>query len=365
MKGLRLAYVLNTFPKLSETFIAEELAELVRRGVEVLVLSLNRPKETIRHRLIDEAGLTRRTRYDVAAFAQELRGFRPHLLHAHFATQPTAAAREMAQMLHLPFTFTAHGYHAYERPPADFRERASTAAAVVTVSRAVADHLHSALNVPRDRLWVVPSGVDIERFHPGEKPSGFPRVVCVARLKPVKNLVLLLHACRLLLDRGVEFHCTIVGDGPDRADLQTARVRFGLSAAVTLVGAADQERVAELWRQASVGALSSVSEGMPVSLMEAAASGVPVVAPRVGGIPELVQDGETGLLFDSGDAPAMASALQTLLTQPETREAMGAKGRERVVEHFSVRHQVDALVALWSGVLEKGRGSGHPNWSVR
>jgi glycosyltransferase involved in cell wall biosynthesis len=133
-------------------------------------------------------------------------------------------------------------------------------------------------------------------------------------------------------------------------------VRFGLSQAVTLAGAADQDRVAEFWRAASVGALSSVSEGMPVALMEAGASGVPVVAPRVGGIPELVEEGQTGLLFDSGDAPAMASALQALLTQPELRETMGAHARRRAVERFSIGHQVDALLAVWSAVLETARG---------
>src|SRR5918996_350652 len=104
MKGLRIAYIVNAFPKLSEAFIAGELAELGRRGIEVLVLSLNRPTETLRHRLIDEAGLGQRTRYDVAGFEQALRAFRPDLLHAHFATQPTAAAREMAQALKVPFT---------------------------------------------------------------------------------------------------------------------------------------------------------------------------------------------------------------------------------------------------------------------
>ena len=356
MKALRLAYVVNSFPKLSETFIAEELSELVRRGVEVLVLSLNRPTETLRHRLIEEAGLAQRTRYDVSTFAEALGAFQPDLLHAHFATQPTAAARELAEALQVPFTFTAHGYDVYRRPPRDLCERASAAAAVVTVSRANAEHLHSAFSVPRERMFVVPSGVDTERFRPRQKPSGPPRLVCVARLKPVKNLALLLHACRLLVERDVEFHCTIVGDGPDLQDLETARMRWGLSAVVTLAGAADQEKVSEWWGQASVGALSSVSEGMPVSLMEAGASGVPVVAPRVGGIPELVDHGRTGLLFDSGDAPQMATALQTLLTQPELRETMGARARERVVELFSIRHQVDALLGVWNGVLEKGRG---------
>jgi colanic acid/amylovoran biosynthesis glycosyltransferase len=355
MSSWHLAYVVNAFPKLSETFIAQELAELVRRGMEVRVLSLNRPTETIHHRLIREAGLLQRTRYEVAEFERELRAFRPDLLHAHFSTQPSAAARELASALSLPFTFTAHGYDVYRRPPADFRERAAAASAVVTVSFANSEHIHSAFGVPRDHIFVVPSGVDTDLFHPPEKPPvGVPHVLCVARLKPVKNLGLLLRACRRLIDRGVELHCTVIGEGPSRGELEAARERLDLAATVTLAGAADQDRVAECWRQASVGALSSLSEGMPVSLMEAAASGVPVVAPRVGGIPELVVHGETGLLFEAGDEAGMASALKTLLTRPALREAFGANARRRALERSSIHQQIDSLLALWSRILGRG-----------
>ena len=106
MKALRVAYVVNVFPKLSETFIAHELAELKRRGVELRVLSLRQPTDELRHDVVAESGLDALTSCDPASFEKILSDFQPELLHAHFATEPTAAARDWSQRLGIPFTFT-------------------------------------------------------------------------------------------------------------------------------------------------------------------------------------------------------------------------------------------------------------------
>jgi glycosyltransferase involved in cell wall biosynthesis len=350
----RVAYVVNVFPKLSETFIAGELAELRRRGVEVRILSLRRPAEELRHELIAQAGLAERTVYDERAFRPLLRAFRPEVLHAHFATEPAAAARELAAEVERPFTFTAHGYDVYRRPPADFALRAAAAAAVVTVSDANARYLAGTLGVPPGRVRVIPCGVDIDRFRPlpGARPVP-PYFVCVARLVPVKNLGLLLGACADLRDRGVSFRGVLVGDGPCRAELEAARQELGLGGVVELVGAAEQRDVLAWWRRATVAVLTSEREGMPVCLMEAAACGVPAVAPAVGGIPELIDDGVTGFLTPPGDRSALAAALERLLCDPELAGRMGEAARHRAEEVFSVRQQVDRLLALWAEVARK------------
>src|SRR5881628_2689366 len=207
----RIAYVVNVFPKLSETFIAWELAELRRRGVEVRILSLRQPSEQLRHEIVTEAGLGERVVYDPREFRAVVREFQPELLHAHFATEPTAAARELAAELGVPFTFTAHGYDIYRKPPADFADRAAAAAAVVTVSEANAAYIATTFGVPAAQIQVIPCGVDTERFRPPERRSVTPQIVCVARLNPVKNLGLLLEACAILQSRGVKFRCTLVG----------------------------------------------------------------------------------------------------------------------------------------------------------
>src|ERR1051326_5816854 len=132
----RIAYVLKVFPKISETFIAEELAELRRRGVEVRILSLLAPRAEIRHDIVASAGLDQLTSYEPREFSSIVQGFRPQILHAHFATEATAMAIELATDHGIPFTFTAHGYDIHRKAPTDFGARAVAAKAVVTVSQA-------------------------------------------------------------------------------------------------------------------------------------------------------------------------------------------------------------------------------------
>jgi colanic acid/amylovoran biosynthesis glycosyltransferase len=360
MRLRRIAYVVNVFPKLSETFIAGELAELRRRGVEVRILSLRRPTETLCHAIVTEARLMERVVYKPANFAVLLREFRPQVLHAHFATEPTACARGLAVKLGVPFTFTAHGYDIHRRPPADFAQRAAAAAALVTVSRANARYVVKNFGLRRSRLRVIPCGVDTERFRPQARSPGDaawreepPLLVCVARLVPVKNLGLLLEACAELLARAVRFRCVIVGDGKSRDELEATQARLGLEDAVELIGPAEQSAVLDWWQRASVAVLTSEQEGMPVSLMEAAACGVPAVATAVGGIPELVEDGVTGLLAPPGDRPALVAALERLLQDAELAARMGKAARQRALKRFSVRRQVGRLLELWTRLIRR------------
>ncbi len=372
MSVQRIAYVLHIFPKLSETFVAGELAELRRRGIDLRILSLLPPREELQHEIIRRARLTEITTYDVTKFAEVIREFKPQILHAHFATEATAKARELSSSCGVPYTFTAHGYDIHRKPPADFRDRAMAAGAVVTVSDANADYIVNTFNVPRNHLNVISCGVDTDEFCPpanrslrgnesdedGQQSNPPPHVggtiVCVARFVAVKNLCLLLDACALLCERGVDFRCVIIGDGPLRAELESKRASLKLETIVEMPGAARQDEVLKWWQRAAVGVLSSENEGMPVCLMEAAACGVPVVATHVGGVPELVRDGETGLLTPMGDAGALATALERILRDTELRQRMSKAARRRAVEQFSVARQVGSLLALWRKVLAAG-----------
>lgn len=347
----RVAYVVGTFPKLSETFIMGELAELGQRGIDVRVLSLKRPQETVVHDSVQSAGLLERTTYDESAFDEILEAFQPELVHAHFATDPAATARAIAQRRQLPFTFTAHGYDVYRRPPADFAARASAAASVITVSDANRRHLIEALGVPAERIHVIPCGVDTNWFRPGRADADPPLVLCVARLREVKQLDLLIRACATVRDRGAAFRCVIVGEGPERSRLESLRRELALEDHVALPGAADHAAVRDWWRRAAVGVLSSRSEGMPVSLMEAAACGVPAVATAVGGIPELISNLETGFVTPAGDRERLADALHALLDDERLRAGMGAAARRRAEQRFSRRVQIDRLLGLWSSIL--------------
>lgn len=353
----RVAYVLRTFPRLSETFVDGEAAEVIRRGVDVKILSLDRSDEGLTHEIVERAGLAARTVYGPESFLPVLRDFRPDLLHAHFATQGTAEARRLASALDVPFTFTAHRYDIYAKAPVDLGDRIDAAAAVVTVSRANVRHLTTTYGVAPGKLHVIPCGVDVRRFRPSARRVRFPLLVCVARLKPIKNHKLLLEACALLAARGVAFRCALVGEGPARREVEETRDRLGLEEIVELVGPAEHGEVLSWWHRASVAVLTSEYEGMPVCLMEAAACGVPSVATAVGGVPELVQDGVTGLLAPAGDATAVADRLERLLVDPVLAAQLGAEARKRAEREFSVSRQVDRLLAVWNGVLAEAQAA--------
>ena len=358
----RIAYVVRNFPKVSETFIASELAEVLRRGIQVRIVSQKAPDEAVRHAVVTRAGLDKLVTYDPERHLPVLREFRPQLIHAHFATRATALARDLSAALGIPYTFTAHRYDIYDKPPEDFGARAAGAAAVVTVSEANLEYMQRVFGVRADQMRLIPCGIDTEQFKPGGTKLEPPHIVCVARLEPVKNHANLLAACAMLRERGLSFRCVLIGDGKARESVLAERARLGLDDIVSVPGAAEQDEVRRWWQAATIAVLPSNSEGMPVSLMEAGACGLPIVATAVGGIPEMVTHGLSGLLVPPGDAQALAAALEQLLCDPARREALGAAAREQALKRFSVVHQVDQLLEVWNGVLERGGhggGSGH------
>jgi len=348
----RIAYVVNVFPKFSETFIANEIAELKRRGIEVTILSRRNPVEALRHKIVTENELEALTCYDQGLFLSHLKKFRPQWIHAHFATQPTELARKLSATLGIPYSLTAHGYDVYRRPPADFADRCRSANAVITVSEANAQFMIKTLGAPANNLSVIPCGVDTDWFKPRlpTQPRS-PLLVCVARMRPVKNLPVLLHACAMLRDQGIKFGCVVLGDGDDRPMLESLRDSLRLDAVVQFKGLASQESVREYWQQASIGLLTSLSEGMPVSLMEALSCAVPVVAPAVGGIPEMVKQGVNGFVVPVNNPEAVAGAVSQILTDPEMTRQMSIAARKSALERFSVDVQVDRLLDVWNQVL--------------
>src|SRR5579871_1921755 len=250
----RIAYVLKSFPQLTQTFVIGELVELRRRGVEIMIVSLRKPAEALRHAIVAEAGLDQLTLYDPAQFVARLIEFRPQLLHAHFATESAAAARTFGAQIGAPFTIAAHGYDIYFRAPKDFHDRAMAAAALVTVSEANQRHITTTFDVPRDHIRVIPNGVDTSFFSPASDASDSateePLIVCVARQETVKNLPLLLEACAILRDRGVHFRCVNIGGGAERTNLEDLRQTLALQRFVEMTGELERTEVLGWWRRA-------------------------------------------------------------------------------------------------------------------
>ena len=353
----RVAYVIRTFPRLSQTFVIQEIDWLLSSGVDVQIFCLNHSGEQVQHAVTRSARI--RTRLHSLGHSSDaiLAGFKPDIIHAHFATDAASTALELGQRHRIPVTFTAHGYDIHSEPPEDLPGRALRAAFVITVSAANRSHMVEKLGVQASTIKLVPTGVDTQYFAPDPslaKPS-LSHVVCIARLEPVKQLHLLLAACALLKSDGVPFRCSIVGDGSCRESLETLRNSLGLRHHIEFVGAAESDSVRLVLQSAHLAVLSSQSEGYPVCLLEAAATGVPAVAPAVGGIPEIIVEGETGFLAKASDSISLAAAMKQLCTDQRLANAMGSAARRLALRSFSIDSQMALLRNVWEEAVQQYR----------
>jgi glycosyltransferase involved in cell wall biosynthesis len=220
---------------------------------------------------------------------------------------------------------------------------------------ALKEHLHRNCKIPPDRVSWIPNGVDADFFQPGPGLTGCKpaQVLNVARIHPDKDHGTLLRAFGLVAARHPEAELWLVGQGPRRRAVKNLIGRYGLNGRVRWF--AGETDLRPFYQGATVLALSSRTEALPNVVLEAMASGLPVVATRVGGVPEAVVAGETGLLVPPGDAWALAAALSRLLSDPETRRAFGRAGRERVIREFSMAAMVRRHQELLEHLLDRRR----------
>ena len=205
-------------------------------------------------------------------------------------------------------------------------------------------------------MTVIHCGVDTSRFRPEERDDRSQQleIVCVGTLHEVKGQAYLLDACRALVDSGRDVHCSLVGDGPDRAMLERRIADAGVANRVSITGGLTQDDVAALLRDADVLVAPSVPtaggkrEGIPVVLMEALSSGIPAVASDLSGIPELIEDGITGLLVKPRDATRLADALARLADDPGPARRLGLAGRDKVVREFDLDTNAGVLVGRFA-----------------
>jgi len=277
-------------------------------------------------------------------------------VHAHFATYPALAAWVCHRLTGIPYSFTAHAHDLYVDPLGVDR-RAAAASFVVSISD-FNGRVLSELSPGSAPIHVVHCGVDTNfyRFASRALPRFGPvRALCVASLREMKGHRVLLEA---LASGGPELgriQLDLVGDGPLRAELEAEAERLGLSSRVRFHGDLTEHSVAALLAESDLFILPSIverngnTEGIPVALMEAMAAGLPVVASRVSGVPELVRDGVTGLLADPGDVRGLATRLAELLTDPQSAATRAKAARALIEQEFSQDSSSDLLVTLFTG----------------
>jgi glycosyltransferase involved in cell wall biosynthesis len=393
-----LAYVLKRFPRISETFVAAELIELERHGEHVTVFAISRPPEPFTHGFLDELKADvvylphRPLRQPVRvarAFARTIRRDRTRWLHAaatgmrrpslgswrlvlqatvlrdemrsagidhahaHFATSAADLVSICRLMGGPTYSVTAHAkdiYHEQVRHD-DLRRKLRGAVFVATVSEDNRLYLNGIVN-GYEHVRVVPNSVDLRRLERSPERNSEPGlVVSVARLIEKKGLPDLVEACRILDARGVAIRLEVAGDGPLLGELKAKAAENGLAA--TFLGALPHEQVRTLFERASVFCLPCVvastgdRDGLPTSVLEAMALGVPVVTTDVNGLNETVLDGLTGLTVPEHDPPALADALERLLTDPELATQLAEQGRLHVEQHFTLERSVSTLRSLF------------------
>jgi sugar transferase (PEP-CTERM/EpsH1 system associated) len=311
-----------------------------------------------------------RSRQGVWAMRRELyrlcRRLRPAIVHSRNqsgldALLPAALAG-VRHRVHGEHGWDMDDLHGHRFKPALLRRlHAPLVERYVTVSQDLAHYLQQRVHVRPQRISTVCNGVDTERFHPRRHgapdllPPGWaaqrPLVVgTVGRLTGVKDQASLLQAFAQLKPTAQQpLRLVLVGDGPLRQDLQSQAANLGIADATWFAG--DRTDVPELMQQMDLFVLPSLNEGISNTLLEAMATGLPLLASRVGGNPELIHDGEHGRLLPAADPQALAQALQALVDQPALRQAWGAASRRRAEQHFSLEAMVAGYQQVYDQVL--------------
>lgn len=397
----RVAFILKGYPRLSETFIAQEIEALERRGLSILIASLRHPTDTQVHpihsrirapllylpeylyhdplRVLRAWWRARRLPGYAAARSQWLRDLRRDRtanrgrrfgqalvlaaelpqdvvqLHAHFLHTPASVTRYAAILRGLPWSGSAHAKDIWTSPAWELREKLAACQWLVTCTATNRDYL--ATLAPPGRVELVYHGLDLERFVPlprqrpmrdGSVAADPVVLMSVGRLVEKKGTDILLEALALL-PPALNWRLVHVGGGPMGKALQAQAAALGLRERIRWCGPMAQAQVIGLYQEADLFTLASRiaqdgdRDGLPNVLMEAQSQGLACLATDVSAIHELIDDGRTGVLVPPQDAPALARALEALIRNPQRRQVLGEAGRARVADAFGLQSNIERL----------------------
>ncbi|MDP6522992.1 MAG: glycosyltransferase family 4 protein [Kiritimatiellia bacterium] len=402
---MRLAYILDTFPSVSETFILREVLSLRKRGVDVQLFALRsedssaidpvvrkmaadtcfraslsstslitgslrallcHPYKVLRllalsiwHHMASPVSLLWLLRNFAVAlcFAHVARKKEVDHIHAHFLHIPADIAWVISEVTGIPFSVSAHAHDIYTLNNYCYEHVVNQAQFIATCTedgRSVVQNMFPDLKA--GKVVTLRHGLFLENYEV-TNPDG-RMILCVGRLEPKKGFVHAVNACRELRDRGEDFNCIIAGRGSRQAMLAESISNHGLSGRVDLVGELSSEEVNRLYRKAAMLVVPSViadngdRDGLPNVILEAQASGLPVVATAVGAIGEFVEDGVNGFVVPAGNSTLLADRIAELMNDLPQRQRMGLAGRAKVEKHFRIDDNIQWLLTL----IERGAG---------
>ena len=389
----RFAYLFERFPSFGQTFCYREVAELDRQDIAPPIFSIRNPKDEPPqdwdtrivdrvHYLPEEKELLEEVRRaakkgkistDISVALQEwgrrtdflrlyqavyvglrLRQMQIDHVHAHFAGMAARTAFWINKFFSITFSFTAHANDIFS--PRQFEigldKLLDAARAIVTETDYAARFLRERFPHRADRVHRVYNGLDLAEFGRADFSSNPPLIISVGRLIPKKGFGDLIRTCALLAERGKLFRCEIIGEGPLENELRLQIDELHLQHNVVLTGARPQTQLRGRLAAANVFVLPSVidpdggMDNLPTVIMEAMATGLPVVSTNVGGIPEMIMENETGFLVQPRDTVGMADAIETVINDSSSAARLGHSGYERARALFSIEKNVRQLCAL-------------------
>jgi colanic acid/amylovoran biosynthesis glycosyltransferase len=399
---MRVSYFTSTYPRATDTFIQREVVGLRSKGIEVLTAALRSPEATN-----NVSDLIRNERKNTAYFlpANPLRLLRINILtvvkapgdylktlklafktrkpgikgalyqlfyfqealllsdylkshniqhlHNHFGDSSGMVAMLASHLSGVGYSITFHGPHIFFEPTLlALREKIKYAKFIVCISHYCKSQLMLFSDVEDwHKLKIVHCGVDVDQYAmPLVKPttdSSQPvKLLYVGRLAAEKGVPVLLRSLISLKNDGHRFHLTLLGDGPERTALEMEVKENGLTEMVHFAGFASQETVRDTLQNSDVFILPSFAEGVPVSLMEAMACGVPVIGTNVGGVTELIEHGVSGMVVAPSDDVALQNAILSYIKHPELRETIRITARNTIESNFNFRIEVNKLEHL-------------------
>jgi glycosyltransferase involved in cell wall biosynthesis len=388
---MRIGYLLQSFPELSETFVAREIAATMPLCDEVHILSLNRPKKPCNHAFVApllgsttyltavdnrikrlalniRTALTHPVRYSqckkqchdadahwalrlAATIAPSINRLNLDHLHTHFAFDQAEVLMHLSRLLNIPCSVTAHARDIYVSPRL-LKEKFSQAKFVATISEYNRKYILASIAPDiADKIHIVHCGIDLSNIPTAHKSHRTQaELVTVARLVPKKGIDLLLQALARLPSPNIR--CRIIGDGPQREELEDLAQSLNLKDQVEFLGSQPNEKTLAIVGNADLFILpcrktpEGDADGIPVAMMEAMAMGVPVLSTHLTGIPELVQP-SAGILVEPEDIDALWRAIQAFCDMPDDKRASMAKASQAIVQsHFNIETEAAKLVSL-------------------
>jgi len=394
----QFAYLFERFPSFGQTFCYREVAELARQGMTSPIFSIRKPKDEppqdwdkrvvervhylpeekeLRdevHRASQKQKITREViaaldewgrrtdflrLYQAVYIGLRLQRMGITHIHAHFAGMAARTAFWIQKFFGISFSFTAHANDIFA--PRDFEiglnKLVDGARAVVTETDYAKKFLQERFPDRADKIYRIYNGLNLAEFRRADFSSASPTIIAVGRLIDKKGFADLIHACRSLVERGKSFRCEIFGEGPLEEKLRWQIEVLKLQNCVELPGPKPQHEIKRYLAAGTVFVLPSVidpeggMDNLPTVVMEAMATGLPVVSTAIGGIPEMVIDNETGFLVSAGDADGLADAIEKVIVDLSLAKKLGQAGHGRAETLFSIQKNVCSLLALFDANL--------------